>query len=109
MCPVKSFKIPEEREEWVTDHMVNVLRDKNNLFAKARRTGNPEDKVKANKAKKEGNKFSRSAKRKYIREELKSCEGKSTEFWRKIQKLIPDSSKHAVSVFFLSLAGRYLR
>ena len=37
-CPIKTFKVPEAQQEWISDHLRNSLRDKNNLLAKARRT-----------------------------------------------------------------------
>ena len=65
-------------------------------MAKAKRTDNADDWARSDLAKKEGNRLSRSAKRKNIRDELKACENDNTQFWRKIQKLIPDAPKHQI-------------
>ena len=87
MCPVKTFKIPEANESWMSDHLINVLRDKNNLLTKARRTDKDDDWEKANKAKKAGNKLARSARRKSVKDELKASKNDTKRFWRNIQKL----------------------
>ena len=60
ICPLKIFKVPETKDEWMNEHLVNTLRDKNNLSAKARRTDKPDDWRAANLAKNIANRLSRS-------------------------------------------------
>ena len=89
MCPVKTFKIPADRKPWINDHLINVLRDKNNLLAKARRTKSQRDHDLSDLAKKEANRLSRCARRKFVRDELRATEKDNKKFWRNIQKLMP--------------------
>ena len=88
-CPVKTFKIPADRKPWINDHLVNVLRDKNNLLAKARRTKSQRDFDLSDLAKKEANRLTRCARRKFVRDELRATEKDNKKFWHNIQKLMP--------------------
>ena len=90
MCPVKTFNIPAENDPWMTEHLINLTRDKNNLLAKAKRTKRKEDWDKAHDARRESNKRSRAAHRKYIKDELKESKNDTKRFWRNIRKLIPN-------------------
>ena len=91
-CPIKTFKVPADKKPWINDHLVNVLRDKNNLLAKARRTKLALDQDIADEAKKSANKLSRAARRKYIRDEIRATEKDNKKFWRNIQKVMPNGS-----------------
>ena len=37
ICPMKNFNVPEAREPWVTNEMIEAVRDKDNLLKKAKR------------------------------------------------------------------------
>ena len=43
MCPVKSFKVYERREPWITNEALEEIKDKDRILNRARRTGKEED------------------------------------------------------------------
>ena len=43
MCPLKSFRIRISKDPWITNELVERIRDKDRLLSKAKRTKRPED------------------------------------------------------------------
>ena len=47
MCPVKTFKVAEFKEVWMTNETIEAIKDKERALSKARRTRKVEDWVRA--------------------------------------------------------------
>ena len=43
MCSIKSFRVYDAREPWITNEALESIKDKDRLLKKAKRTGKSED------------------------------------------------------------------
>ena len=88
-CPVKPFKVKAISDPWITNELLEEIRDKDHLLRKAKRT-----KIKADwdLAKSERNRVGRlieSARANYFREEHIASLGDPKRFWRNINSVLP--------------------
>ena len=90
MCPVKTFKIRNSKPCWLTNELIEQMKDRDYFYRKAKRTNN-EDDWNIAKFHRNGVNFNiRKAKAEYIKEQLKNNEGNSSEFWRTIKNVMPN-------------------
>ena len=67
MCPVRTFRVREAKQEWDTEALLQQINDKDRLLARARKTKRQVDKDVAKAARKQLNKDVRTAKQNHIR------------------------------------------
>ena len=88
MCPVKIFKVVKDRAPWVTDHILELIHDKDNALSKAIRSKKADDWHVASRLRNSVNKFIKKAKSKFIRDSLEANQKDSKKFWRIINGLV---------------------
>ena len=96
MCPIKSFNVKAEMDPWITNELLEEIRDKDLLLKKAKKT-----KLLANweKAKVSRNRVDRLveiARINYFRDEHEASMGDPKRFWRNISTVLPNHKKHLI-------------
>ena len=92
-CPIKKFKVKEAREPWVTNEILEQIKDKDRALRIARNSGKIEDwKV----AKSERNRVGRlidEAKAEFLKEQQVELVDDPKKFWRLVKTIVPDKVK----------------
>ena len=88
MCPVRTFKVRKDRAPWITDHILELINDKDKALKKAISTKNLVLWQDASRLRNSVNKSIRKAKAKFIRDSLEENQKDSKKFWRIINGLV---------------------
>ena len=89
MCPLRSFQIKNYRPDWMTDDLIEQIKDRDYFYRKAKRTGGEDDWNIAKHLRNITNSNIRQAKKEFILEELKNNEKDPKKFWKVIRQVIP--------------------
>ena len=97
-CPVKTFKIKQQKEQWLSDDLLELLKGKDYYANKAKRTGNIDDIRIARHMKNQTKSLIKRAKSDYLCNKLEADQKDSKKFWRDINSVLP-KNKMSSSVF----------
>ena len=89
ICPVKTFTIRNTRPSWITNELIEQMKDRDYFYKKAKRTLSEDDWNIAKFHRNQVNFNIRRARADFIKEQLKNIEGNSARFWRTIKKVMP--------------------
>ena len=78
---------------FLTDDLLEQIRDKDYFYKKAKKYGNIDDWNIAKYLRNQTNKNIRKAKSEYITNQLQACHGDSAKFWRTIKRVFPSSKQ----------------
>ena len=91
MCPTRMFKIKNYRPEWVTNELIEQIKDRDYFYKVAKETGDPDAWNIASHLRNVTNANIRSAKRDFILNELEDNKSDYKKFWKNIRRVMPDS------------------
>ena len=89
MCPLRTFHIRKMKEEWVSNELLEIIKDKDKALAKAKKTGTQADWVRARRMRNETIKLTRKARADFIKEKLSRHEKDSKKLWRELSEILP--------------------
>ena len=90
MCPMKSFKVSEKREPWITNEALEAIKDKDRILNRARRTGKQED---WDLARRERNRVGRDLeilRRDFLKQQQEEHKSDPKEFWKVVTSIVPN-------------------
>ena len=96
MCPLKTFHIKNYRPDWMTDELIEQIKDRDYFYRKAKSTGDEDAWNIAKYLRNTTNSNIRQAKRDFVLDELRQNERNPKKFWKVIRDVIPadKSSTH---------------
>ena len=89
-CPIRSYKIRNSKPCWLTNEIIEQMKDRDYFYQKAKRTNSEDDWNIAKFYRNQTNFNVRKAKADYIKEQLQNNEGNSAKFWRLIKQIMPN-------------------
>ena len=89
MCPIRTFRIKNYRPDWMSNELIEQIKDRDYFFKKAKRVGHSDVWNIAKFLRNVTNFNIRSAKREFILNELKENEDNAKKFWKVIRKVVP--------------------
>ena len=93
-CPLKSFKVKSGVDPWITNELLEEIRDKDLMIKRARRTKLQADWVVAKLARNRVGRQIEVARVNYFREEHLASTGDPKRFWGNIASVIPSNKSH---------------
>ena len=106
MCPIRSFHIKNYRPDWVTQELLEQIKDRDYFYKKAKQTGNEDDWNIAKHLRNITNANIRQARREFIQEELNTNKSDYKKFWKTIRSVIPNDKANAKQNISLSHEGK---
>ena len=88
MCPLKSFKIKNLKDPWITNEILESIHDKDILMRRAKRSDNVNDWIEARIARNKTNIEIKNIKADFIQENLEH-QNDSKKFWTDVQIILP--------------------
>ena len=88
-CPLKTFKVREVREPWLTKELLEEIKDKDRAMGTAKRTRKPEDFLEAKAVRNRVGRLVSSAKAEFLKEQQEELQGDPKKCWRLIKKIVP--------------------
>ena len=98
MCPIKTFKIYQKKEEWVTSELLEYIKEKDELTMIAKRTGNTDDWRIAKYHQRQCKSFVRQAKLNFIQDKLEANSSDSKKFWKIINDILPNNKMNKTNI-----------
>ena len=95
MCPLKTFRINQIKQPWITPPLIELIKDKDKVLKKAKKKKNDENLWK--QAKRFRNMCTnrlRKAKADYVKSNLNNNQNNPKKFWKNIQEIFPQKSKN---------------
>ena len=100
-CPIKSYRIKQEKEPWITPPLLELIKDKDSALRKAKRKKDEQLWKEAKRLRNDCTKRLRKARADYIKESLDNNQGNSKKFWKNIQNILPNKKHKTVTTFDL--------
>ena len=101
ICPVRQFKIRNTRPCWITNEMIEQMKDRDYFYRKAKTTNSEDDWNIAKFHRNQANSSVRNAKADFIKDQLRNNEGNSAKFWRNIKQIMPTKKGHKTNTKIL--------
>ena len=99
MCPMKSFKVNERREVWITNEALEAIKDKDNAMKRAKRTGFQED---WDIARRERNRVGREIENlrvNYLKQQQTDHKDDPKKFWKSVSTVIPNQKSNSGTIW----------
>ena len=100
-CPLKKFKFRHDKPEWMTNELVEFIKDRDAALNRATKTKKQEDKKIARNIRNFTNNMVRNAKASFIKEQLEHNKNNPKFFWHSIRDVIPDNTNSADTILEL--------
>ena len=91
MCPIQTFYIKNLKDPWITQEILEGIKDKDRLLSKAKHSDNQDDWVVARRRRNEVKQIVKNAKSEFIKENLIQYENDSKKFWKSLKDIIPST------------------
>ena len=92
MCPIRKFRVTEERDPWMSDALLELIRDKDEALRRANVSKDPEDRQIAKRLRNYTTRHITKARADFIKTKLDLYKGDSQTFWKTIQEVIGNRS-----------------
>ena len=108
MCPKRNFRIKNYRPDWMTNELIEQIKDRDYFYFKAKKTGDSDYWNIAKYMRNMTNSNIRQAKKEFILDELRAHQDDAKKFWKVIQKVVPSGKKAGKGDILLKKEGIYL-
>ena len=107
-CPIKSFRINGVREPWVTNEILEEIKDKDASLRVARRTGLAQDWIRAKADRNRVGRLVEQAKAEFLKEQQEELAGDPKKFWRLVKTIVPGKKSKSgnISLVEKGVAGQ---
>ena len=92
-CPLKRFRIRVTNEPWITNAIIEQIKDKDRALRRAKRTDDPDDWTRARRLRNDCLQKVRNSKSAFIQNELNAHFDEPKKFWDTISTVLPANSK----------------
>ena len=89
MCPMKSFRVTEFKEIWMTNEAIEAIRDKDRALKKAKRTGREHDWAEARRLRNKVGRDIRNLRADYLKNQQEANREDPKKFWKNIASILP--------------------
>ena len=93
LCPLKTFKIKKYKEPWITQELLELIKQKDVRLKKAKRTKSVDDWNVAKRLRNDCLARIRRAKADFVKSELGENMKDSKKFWKNIKEILPLNNK----------------
>ena len=108
MCPLMKFKIKNYRPEWVTDELIEQIKDRDYFYHKAKCTNNEDYWNIAKHLRNTTNANIRAAKKDFIINELNENDSNCKKFWDNIRQVMPNDKGSSRQDILLKDDAKYV-
>ena len=88
-CPKKSFRVKQIKEPWVTNEIIEEIKDKDRSLRDAKRSGKVEDWETAKRARNRVGRLVEQGKSDFLKEQQEELENDPKKFWRLVKDIVP--------------------
>ena len=100
-CPLKEFRIKKVKEPWVSQELLEFIKDKDRALRKAKKTNSENDWKIAKRLRNECLHRVRNCKADFIKNELNQNQDDIKKFWNTVKTVIPEKKKNSPKLFLI--------
>ena len=108
MCPLRSFSITNYRPDWMTNELIEQIKDRDYFYKKAKKKGGADSWNIARHLRNVTNANIRQAKRDFILEKLEVNQNNAKKFWKVIREVVPTDKGAKSADILLKDKGVYI-
>ena len=101
ICPEKTFKIKKLKDPWISQEILEGIKDKDLLLSRAKHSNNPEDWIAARNRRNEVKDIVKNAKSEFIKENLNEHKNDSKKFWKTMSNVLPSGKNKSCNKILL--------
>ena len=105
-CPIRTFHIKNYRPDWMTDELIEQIKDRDYFYCKAKANGNEDDWNIAKYLRNTTNSNIRCSKREFVLKELNENGNDAKKFWKVIRKVIPSKQSSSQDILLKRDVGQ---
>ena len=98
MCPIKQFSIKKYKEPWITNELLELIKDKDSALRKAKKSKTKRDWNHAKRLRNECLSKVRKAKCDFVKNELNNNMNDSRKFWRNLHDVWPNKKSNSTKI-----------
>ena len=107
MCPLKHYRVAQAKEPWVTNEILEMIKDKDRLLRRAKNRNTVLDWILAKQARNNTN--LQRAKATFVQENLEQNQNNSKKFWQNINEILPNTkNKHSSKISLKDHNKKYI-
>ena len=99
LCPEKNFKFARNRPNWLTNDLINLMKERDRLLKVYQRTKLETDKKEMRKYRNLVNISIKNARADFVKEQLETHKDDPKKFWKELNTLIPNSKNASGQCF----------
>ena len=99
VCPLKSYKVNEIREPWITNEAIEAIRDKDRMMKKAKKSGSSRDWDEAKRLRNEVGRNLRDLRANYLKQQQEAHGSDPKKFWKSVSSIIPDKKSKSAEIW----------
>ena len=92
-CPQKMFRVREIREPWVSNEIIEEIKDKDRVLREAKKSGKREDWETAKRERNRVGRLVEQAKADFLVDQQEQFQDDPKKFWRLIKSIVPGKNK----------------
>ena len=104
MCPIKTFKVSASQDPWITNELLEEIRDKDLALKKARRTHRDDHWSFARNERNRVGRLVELARKDLFHEEERNSTGDPNRFWRNISSCLPNKTSQKSDIILTDKA-----
>ena len=97
MCPLKQYKVAKAKEPWVTNEILELIKDKDRMLRRAKKSNDENDWNLARQARNNTNFQIRQTKANFVKDNLEQNQNNSKKFWQNIKEVLPSNKNNQSS------------
>ena len=109
LCPLRTFHIKNYRPDWMTNELIEQIKDRDYFYKKAKKNGDKDSWNIARYLRNVTNTNIRQAKREFILNELRENENNCKKFWKVIREIIPSDKSSSEKDIVLQNGDREIQ
>ena len=92
MCPVREFSFKKEKPPWLTHDLIELIKDKDHLLNRARKSKKEDDKINARRARNLVNALIKRARSDFVKEQLDIHRNDPKNVWETIKNVFGENT-----------------
>ena len=92
LCPLKDFKFAKERPKWISDDLIELMKNRDKALQQYKRTKSDEDKNKMRRMRNMVNVAVKAARNDYVKTQLDTHQKDPKKFWKNINEILPSKN-----------------
>ena len=99
LCPIRTFRVKEQKEAWITHEALEAIRDKDRALKRAKRSGREEDWATARLLRNRVGRDLENLRADYLKNQQVAHKNDPKKFWRAVSSIMPNNKSKSNKIW----------